>query len=227
MKSRRFVLIPGAGGVGWYWSRVAGGLIDAGQDAVSVDLPGDDDGAGLAEYRDIVLGQAGDGDVIVAQSLGGFTAGAVCERITPSALVFVNAMIPAPGETAGEWWGNVGSAEARIAAADAKGYSREFDMETYFLHDVAPEITLEGEPYQRGESDRIFGDPCPFSAWPEAPIHVLTGADDRFFPIALQQRIARERLGVEADIVRGGHLVALSNPGAVVDYLLEVESVGE
>ncbi|MFJ4652999.1 alpha/beta fold hydrolase [Nocardia sp. NPDC088792] len=220
IESRRFVLIPGAGGVGWYWSRVAAGLIDAGQHAIPVDLPGDDEAAGLAEYRDIVLGQAMDGDVIVAQSLGGFTAGPVCERITPSALVFVNAMIPAPGETAGQWWGNVGSSEARNAAADANGYSREFDMETYFLHDVPPEIALEGEPYQRAESDRIFGDPCPFGGWPQAPIHVLTGADDRFFPVALQQRIARERLGVEADIVPGGHLVSLSNPGGVVDYLL-------
>ncbi|MFQ6397229.1 alpha/beta fold hydrolase [Nocardia sp. KC 131] len=220
VKARRFVLIPGAGGVGWYWSRVAAGLTDAGHRAIPVDLPGDDEGSGLAEYRDIVLEHAVDGDVIVAQSLGAFTAGPVCEQITPSALVFVNAMIPMSGETAGQWWDHVGSIDARNSAADANGYSREFDLETYFLHDIRPEIALEGEPYQRPESDRVFAEPCPFGAWPQAPIHVLAGADDRFFPVALQQRVARERLGLEADIVPGGHLVALSNPGGVVDYLL-------
>ena len=217
---RRFVLIPGAGGDGWYWSRVAAGLTSAGHRAIAVDLPGDDEDSGLAEYRDTVLEHATDGDVIVAQSLGGFTAAPVCEQITPARLVFVNAMIPMPGETAGQWWGNVGSAEARDAAADANGYSREFDLETYFLHDVPPEIALEGEPYQRDEADRVFGEPCPFDAWPQVPIHVLAGGDDRLFPAALQQRIARERLGLEADVVPGGHLVGLSNPGAVVDYLL-------
>ncbi|NKY54503.1 alpha/beta fold hydrolase [Nocardia vermiculata] len=216
---RRFVLIPGAGGDGWYWSRVAAGLTSAGHRAIAVDLPGDDEDSGLAEYRDTVLEHAADGDVIVAQSLGGFTAAPVCEQITPTRLVFVNAMIPMPGETAGQWWGNVRSAEARNAAA-ANGYSREFDLQTYFLHDVPPEIALEGEPHQRDETDRAFGEPCPFDAWPQVPIHVLAGGDDRFFPVALQQRIARERLGLEIDVVPGGHLVALSNPGAVVDYLL-------
>lgn len=217
---RRFVLIPGAGGDGWYWSRVAAGLTSAGHHAIAVALPGDDEDSGLAEYRDIVLEHAADGDVIVAQSLGGFTAAPLCEQVTPARLVFVNAMIPMPGETAGQWWGNVESVEARNAAADANGYSREFDLETYFLHDVPSEIALEGEPYQRAEADRVFGEPCPFGAWPQVPIHVLAGGDDRFFPAALQQRVARERLGLEADVVPGGHLVALSNPDAVVDYLL-------
>src|SRR5947208_2968946 len=127
----------------------------AGREAVAVDLPGDDV-AGLEEYRDIVLEAASDGYVLVAQSLGAFTAGPVCDSVAPSALVFVKAMIPQPGETAGQWWENVGSIEARNAAADVGGYSREFDVATYFLHDVPPELATEGEPFQRPESDRIF-----------------------------------------------------------------------
>ncbi|RMI33928.1 alpha/beta fold hydrolase [Nocardia stercoris] len=217
--TRRFVLVPGAGGVGWYWSRVAAALTEAGHIAIPIDLPGDDTAAGLAEYRDLVLAQATDGDVIVAQSMGAFTAASVCEQLDVAELVLVNAMIPVPGETAGQWWGDVGSIDARIAAADAGGYSREFDPEIYFLHDVPPEIAREGEPFQRPEADRAFGDPCLFTGWP-ARTRVLAGAGDRFFPLALQQRLARERIGVEPDVVPGGHLVALSNPRAVVDYLL-------
>ena len=46
------------------------------------------------------------------------------------------------------------------------------------------------------------------------------GADDRFFPADFQRRVARERIGVEADVLPGGHLIALAQPREVVDYLL-------
>ena len=35
-----FVLIPGAGGVAWYWHRVVPLLTAAGHEAIPVDLPG-------------------------------------------------------------------------------------------------------------------------------------------------------------------------------------------
>ncbi|WP_309231532.1 alpha/beta hydrolase [Nocardia sp. SYP-A9097] len=221
MNARKFALVPGAGGMAWYWHRVVAELTAAGREAIAIDLPGADEQAGLAEYRDIVLKSATGGDVLVAQSLGGFTAARVCERITPAALVFVNAMIPQPGETAGQWGENVGSTAARLAAADAGGYTRDFDEQVYFLHDVPPEA-LAGGSEPRPEADRIFGDPCAFTRWPDIPTHALIGADDRLFPLDLQQRIARDRLGLEADVIPGGHLVALSNPKGVAEYLLAV-----
>jgi len=119
-------------------------------------LPGDDDRVGISGYADIV-GRAIDGRpnvVLVAQSLGGFTAPLVYERTTVHRLVFVNAMIPRPGETTGAWWENTGSAEARVGAAQAGGYSPEFDLETYFLHDV-PQAILRDAPRQREQSDAI------------------------------------------------------------------------
>jgi hypothetical protein len=36
----------------------------------------------------------------------------------------------------------------------------------------------------------------------------------------LQQRVARERLGIEAEVVPGGHLGALSHPAALADKIL-------
>ena len=78
----RFVLIPGAGGAAWYWSRVVPLLQRAGHEAVAVDLPGDDESAGLPEYARLVLEAVGGRQdvVLVAQSLGGFTAPLVCEK---------------------------------------------------------------------------------------------------------------------------------------------------
>ena len=112
---RTFVLIPGAGGSSWVWSRVTPFLVEAGHYAVAVDLPGDDDTAGLPRYTELVVDAVGScADVVlVAGSLGGFTAPLVCERVPVGELVLVNAMIPRPGETAGDWWAHTGALEAR------------------------------------------------------------------------------------------------------------------
>ena len=217
-----FVLIPGAGGTAWYWSHVVPLLQDAGHEAVAVDLPGDDESAGLPEYTSLVLEAIGNrsGVVLVAQSLGGFTAPLVCEGASVRELVLVNAMIPAPGETPGAWWDDTGWDSARQAAATHHGYSTEFDAETYFLHDVPAEVIAEGEPHQRSEAHAVFESVCDFPEWPRTPTRVLTGKSDRFFPLDFQRRVARERLGVDPDVVPGGHLLALANPVGVADYLL-------
>jgi pimeloyl-ACP methyl ester carboxylesterase len=217
-----FVLIPGAGGVAWYFSRLAPLLEQAGHRAIAVDLPGADETAGLPEYADLVEQAAGDADdvVLVAQSLGGFTAAVVAARRPVRGIVFVNAMIPNPGETPGQWGDAVDSGTARIEAAEQFGYSTDFDIETYFLHDVDPAVAAEGEPYQRPEADIVFESVCNFDRWPDVPIRALAGAEDRLFPAEFQRRVARQRLGIDADVLPGGHLMALSNAPAVADYLV-------
>ena len=217
-----YVLIPGAGGSAWYWHRVVPLLRAAGHDAIAVGLPGPDPHAGLPEYTDLVV-SAIDGRedvVLVAASIGGFTAPLVAEKVPVRALVLVNAMIPLPGETPGAWWGNTGSQQARDAAAERDGYGTDFDLSVYFLHDVPPEVVASGESQQYPESDAVFGAVCDFRAWPAVPIRVAVGADDRFFPAAFQQQVARDRLGIEADVLPGGHLIALAQPAPLTHYLL-------
>jgi pimeloyl-ACP methyl ester carboxylesterase len=93
---RTYVLVPGAGGSAWVWSRVTPLLVEAGHEAIAVDLPGDDETAGLARYTELVVDAVGSRRdvVLVAGSLGGFTAPLVCERIPVRELVLVNAMGP-------------------------------------------------------------------------------------------------------------------------------------
>jgi hypothetical protein len=217
-----FVLIPGAGGSAWYWHRVVPLLREAGHEAIAVDLPGDDETAGLPEYTGLVTGAVGGRDdvVLVAQSLGGFTAPMAATRPGVRALVFVNAMIPAPGETPGAWWGDTGWEQARIDAALTGGYSPEFDLDTYFLHDVPPEVAEAGLPYQRPEADVVFGSVCDFGEWPAIPVRAVAGASDRFFPAGFQRKLAADRLGITADLLPGGHLIALAQPAALAGYLL-------
>jgi pimeloyl-ACP methyl ester carboxylesterase len=217
-----FVLVPGAGGAAWYWHRVVPELRARGHEAVAVDLPGADESAGLPEYAEAVAEAIGGRRdvVLVAQSMGGFTAPVVCTRIPVRLLVLVNAMIPLAGETPGAWWDNTGWEPARIAAARADGYAVEFDLATYFLHDVPGEVVATGEGHNFPEADIAFGQPCAIERWPDVPTRVLAGRDDRFFPLGFQRRIARERLGTEVDSVPGGHLVALSRPAELADQLI-------
>jgi alpha-beta hydrolase superfamily lysophospholipase len=78
-----------------------------GHDAVAPDLPCDD-AAGLPEYADAVVEAIGDRTdlVVVAQSLGGFTAPLVCDRVPVKLLILVAPMIPVPGEAPAEYWAN-------------------------------------------------------------------------------------------------------------------------
>jgi pimeloyl-ACP methyl ester carboxylesterase len=61
--------------------------------------------------------------------------------------------------------------------------------------------------------------PWPLAAWPDVPTRVLASRDDRLFPAAFQRRVSRERLGLDADEIGGGHLVALSRPRKLVERL--------
>jgi pimeloyl-ACP methyl ester carboxylesterase len=220
-----FVLLPGAGGMAWYWHRVSLLLKQAHQEPIAIDLPSDDASARLSDYADAAVRAIGTlpNVILVAQSLAGFTAPLVCVRAPVQMLVFVNAMIPQPGETAGTWWDNTGAVRARVAAARRGGYSVEFDPRTYFLHDVPDEILRTGPVPQREQAETVFEDPCQFQRWPQIPIHVIASADDRFFPLEFQREVARARLDKNVEVVPGGHLVALSHPEELVEVLLRYE----
>jgi pimeloyl-ACP methyl ester carboxylesterase len=221
-----YVLIPGAGSSPWYWHRVVPLLQERGHDVVAVDLPCDDDSAGLAEYTDAVLAAIGnranrDDLVLVAQSMAGFTAPLVCERIPVRGLVLVAAMVPAPGESPGDWWTNTGHEDAmrKQAESDGRSFSGYDDPVELFLHDVPDEVAAEAAVHIRQQSGTPFATPWPLEAWPDVPTRFLLCRDDRFFPAELQRRVVHERLGLEPDEMIGGHLPALAHPDELVEHL--------
>ena len=158
--------------------------------------------------------------VLVAQSMGGLTAPLVCARLPVQLLVLVNAMIPRPGETGGEWWTVTGQGEARAELPARTGLRPRADDDGTYFHDVPADVVAaamqqpfaQSEPAVRGPvAAGRAGPTCPPGSWPAA----TTG----FFPLEFQRRVAAERLGLAVDEVPGGHLVALSRPVELADRL--------
>jgi Alpha/beta hydrolase family len=202
-----YALIPGAGCSPWYWHRLEGELRERGHDVLPIDLPGEDDAAGLEEYAAVTaaaIGHRDDDVIVVAHSFGGFTAPLVCARVPVDLLVLASAMIPRPGEPPGDWWANTGHASE--------------DGDVYY-HDVDPALAAAVEATARGQSATPMAAPWSLDAWPDVPTRFLLFADDRFFPAPFMRRVVRERLGIEPDAMPGGHMAMLSRPRELADRL--------
>jgi pimeloyl-ACP methyl ester carboxylesterase len=223
-----FVLIPGAGSTSWYWHRVTPRLVEAGHDVVAVDLPVDDDGCGLADYAAKVFDAIGDRGqlVVVGQSMGAYTAPVVAARRPVELVVLVAPMVPAPGETPGEFWANTGQPDAarRLAIEEGRDPDASFDPVEMFLHDVAPDVVAASAEHVRNQSDRPFADVWLLDRWPDVPTRCVIGRQDRLFPAEFQRRVVADRLGLVVDEIDSGHLPGLSRPAELAQLLLRYEA---
>ena len=204
------VLIHGAGDVGWYWHRVEAELRARGHDVVVMDLPVDDDKAGLVEYADVVVEAIGERrrPVLVAQSFGGYVAPIVCDRIPAELLVLVAAMVPAPGESAEEMFVHTRYAQAGDPSDSAT-----------FYHDVDPDLAKQAIARSRRQSRTPGKQPWPLAAWPDVPTRFLLCRNDRMFAAPWLRRVVRERLHITPDTIDSGHTPALSHPHELVEYI--------
>ena len=209
-----FVLIHGAGDVGWYWHLVEARLRARGHDTVAPDLPCEDDSAGLTEYADVVVDAVGDRRhlVVVGQSLGAFTAPLVGDRVAARLLVLVAPMIPMPREAPADYW-----SDTRYAEEPRERYDDEIAL---FYHDVPPALASEALARGRTQSEARLAEPSPLERWPDIPTRVLLCGDDRLLPPSFVRRVAGERLGVVPDEIDSGHTPTLSHPVELATRLM-------
>jgi pimeloyl-ACP methyl ester carboxylesterase len=205
-----YVLIHGAGDSPFHWHLLEPELRRRGHDVVAVDLPCEDETAGLAAYRDAVVAAIGERRdlVVVAQSLGGFTAPLVCAEVPVDLVVLVSAMIPRPGERPDDWFENTGY----------PGPQGETEAEIFY-DDVPGEVVAEAVRHSRAQADAPGRDPFPLAGWPEVPTRFLLCLRDRMFPAEWMRGVVRERLGIEPDEIESGHCPALSRPVELAERL--------
>ena len=207
-----YALIHGAGDSAFYWHLLEPKLRARGHEAISMDLPCEDDSAGLDEYADAVIAALGERErpdlILVAQSLGGFTAPLVCARIPVGLLVLVAGMVPAPGERGDDWPANTGYPGPRGTT--------ETEI---FYGDVPDRVAREAAKHGRRQSDAAGDGPWPLDAWPDVPTRFLLCRQDRMFPADWMREVVRARLGIEPDEIDSGHCPALSRPRELAERL--------
>jgi len=207
-----YVLIHGAGDSSFYWHLVVPELSGRGHEVVAIDLPCEDESAGLSEYVDAVVEAVGARTelILVAHSFGAFTAPLVCARRPAELMVLVAAMVPRPGEKGEDWSANTGYPDP------AAGEDSEIEV---FYHDVPPALAAEALAHGRGQAEAPAREPWPLDAWPEVPTRYLLCREDRIFPATWMRGVVRERLGIEPEEIDGGHCPALSRPRELADRL--------
>jgi pimeloyl-ACP methyl ester carboxylesterase len=211
-RSASYVLIHGAGDVGWYWHLVEADLRARGHDVVAMDLPVEDDGAGLSAYADVVVHAVGQRDnlIVVGQSFAGYVAPMVCARVPARLLVLVAAMIPAPDESSEEMFVNTGYAPT--AQQDRSELA-------IFYHDVDPALAAAALAKGRRQSETPGKEAWPLRGWPDVPTRFVLCRGDRMFPAPWLRGVVRKRLGITPDEMDSGHTPALSHPDELVRRL--------
>lgn len=211
-----FALIHGSGDGGWAWHLVQRALHARGHEAVAPDLPTDLDDATWTDCVNVIVAAVAGADpvVVVGQSSGGFVAPLAAARLGAVLQVFVAGMVPRPGETAGQWFGDVGWSEsvAEQSRQDG-GLTGNPDPMVAFYHDVPPELAAAAMARSRPTAQRLADTPWPLAALPSVRASYVVTARDRFLPPSVQRRVAADRLGITApDEIDAGHCANLSRP---------------
>jgi pimeloyl-ACP methyl ester carboxylesterase len=220
-----YVFVHGACASGWVFHLVADELRGCGHEVLAVDLPCDRDEAGFATYADVVVGaldalagrdevvgslEGRDEVVVVAHSLGAYTAGLVCARRPVALCVLVAALPPAPGESVAELFA-AAEAYADPDATPLPTVDPERSL-AEFLTDVPRGLALEALARDRDQSATPVREPWPLDTWPPVLTRFVLGRRDRVLPAAWLRRAVPERLGVVPDELDSGHAPHLSHP---------------
>jgi pimeloyl-ACP methyl ester carboxylesterase len=227
-----FVLTPGAGADPRVYGATIAALRDLGHDGIAPPLPLDDADARPSDHANAIVGALPDPAptplVVVGHSLGAYAAALAADRLAPRHLILLAPMIPKPGETAGEWWGATGHAEAIAPMIERFGPPSEWDdaaMAELFYHDVDAATLAASAEFEGVPGAGIFAEPFAPERWPFVPTTVLAPRADRMFPLEFQRRLAGERLdgpGVDFVEMEGGHLPFLSRPRELATRLVEI-----
>lgn len=229
------VLIHGAFAESASWNGVIDPLLAAGHDVIAAANPLRGLAADAQSVSDLV--RTIDGPIVlVAHSYGG----AVMTNVDADAgeitgLVYVNAFAPEAGETcfalAGKFPGSM-LGETTLRPVPRRDGTTDLFITVDRLHelfcaDVSATQAARLAATQRPATQEALVEPSgERPLWKELPSWFLIGEHDRIIPPALQHYMA-DRAGARRTIEIPGasHAAAVSQPGAVLDCILEAVRV--
>ena len=238
MKLPAFVLVHGAWGGAWIWRRVLAPLRAAGHEVHAVTLTGDGERAHLrrrdiglqthiADVLGLIEAEELHSIVLVGHSYGGQVITGVADRLLARdasairRLVYVDAMVPLPGEG----WGDKHDA-AVVAARTATAQANDFALPPPDPADFG----LDGANRDwllRRQVSHPFGpyrEPLPFDGdrWASVPRAFIDCTQPAYPTIAAMRERVRQMPGFEVLEMPTGHCPMVSEPQALVELLLRL-----
>ena len=225
-----FCLVNGSTQNPLCWQLLVPELERHGHQTITPSLPVDEPAASGTRYAEAIaqfLEGAQDDVVLVGHSASGMFIPLVPVLRPIRRLVYLAALIPKPGASIREQL----AADPEMlnpdwVAACRSGNDPSVNDEVaikFLFHDCQPEETSLGLTtrlgmYAEGAITEIF----PLEALPAVPSSYIVCSDDRTISPDWSRRTARERLGVEALELPGGHCPYLSRPLQLADMLIKL-----
>ncbi|HSQ73465.1 MAG TPA: alpha/beta hydrolase [Rubrivivax sp.] len=233
---RPIVLVHGAWGGAWIWRRVLGPLRAAGHEVHALTLSGDGDRAhlrrrdiGLADHIADVLALIDCEElrdfVLVGHSYGGMVVTGAADTLLargagPARLVYVDAMVPLPGESWSSQHTPAVIAEREAVASAHDNALPPPDPQVFGLEGADRDWLLRRQvPHPFG----MYRQALDFDAtrWAAVPRLFIDCNQPALPTIAQMRQRVREQPGWKVREIATGHCPMVSTPDALVALLLE------
>ncbi len=207
-------LVHGAYHGTWSWDFLRPELERLGHRVITLDLPITDPTLGAADYaRKIENALDPDGEtMLVGHSMAGLVIPLVAARRPVKRLVFLAAFLPTPGRSANEQRATE-AVDGRVAPRSVEWTDLGDDVwmigprtaTELFFHDAPAAVARWATQRLRPQAYRVFRETTPLKSWPDVDSRSIVCRDDRAINPEWVRTASRERLGVEAIEIAGGH----------------------
>jgi pimeloyl-ACP methyl ester carboxylesterase len=225
-------LVHGSYHGAWFWDLLEPELERLGHRVITMDLPISDPALGAADYARAVedaLDAVPDPDgepVLVGHSMAGIVTPLVAAHRPIRRLIFVAAFLASPGMSVNDQRA-AEPIDGRIAPTTAEWADLGDDVwmvgpdtaTELFFQDAPSDIAGWATQQLRPQAYRPLKEITPLTEWPAVESRYVVCRDDRATNPDWGRAAARDRLGVEAVEIDGGHSPFLTRPAELAALL--------
>jgi pimeloyl-ACP methyl ester carboxylesterase len=225
-----FALIHGGAHAGWCWEELIPELEARGHTTIAPDLPLADEAAGATAWAETVIDalDAADADedaVVVGHSMGGLCLPVIASMRPVKRMVFLGAMVPAPGRVYSEYLDeHPGAITFNIELGGPPGpagLSWEAARQGFY-HDLDEATARKAFDRLRPTSLTVFTERCPIDRWPDVPSTYILMTEDRAVGQDWSRGVPRERIHANLIELGGSHSPFYSRPAELADILAKL-----
>jgi pimeloyl-ACP methyl ester carboxylesterase len=221
-------LVHGSYHGAWCWELLRPELETLGHRVITMDLPVSIPGLGAVDYAQTVIDalEGSEAPAVVGHSMSGVVIPLVAAARPVHRLVFLAAFLPEPGRSVNQQratepidvrvqpktaeWTDLGDGVWMVGPNTAT---------EIFFHDATPDIAGWATARLRPQSYAVMDEVTPLESWPAVESRAIVCAHDRALNPDWFRTAARERLGIEAAEIAGGHSPFLTRPAELAGLI--------